>query len=496
MYEPMVDEVETRLVSHPRFGDSERILRRVAARYEFELDILAERLPAVAATRTVLAPRPDGRWSPALRDPVVRAALERALRRLEDDRLGKPDELEDVLLLVADRLAEAPDLMPIAAEEGAGMSTGQADDIWVVGTADEPGPLMRQLHQIVLGDFLTFNQRTGRVRAADQDAVTRLDRASALLCTLLPRLGPGVLRHVAAICMLDASAENTRFLSASGGDLGPGIVVVNPVELEDPWQAAGMLLHEALHLKLFDAARCFGLIAEPRETTPIPWRQVGWDLRRVLYAFHVYSHLALFQVAIDARGAALAGEYGTPGAHVTASLGTNQEYADAAARARYLGGRLAGPLRSQLTPEGQRMVEWLLRTTAPVLGIDQPPAAGPPATVPATEQPVAPYLKTPDLRTRTLPELECLLAFAPTTRRLCSLNLAAWVAFELCDGHDDLEARFQRVVASKLPPASASRQLRLALRQLEAHGLVTVPEGGETVGRGSPHAGGEVVRPR
>lgn len=478
MDEPVVQEVETQLVTHPRFGDSERILARVAARYGFELDILAERLPAVAATRTGFAPRADGRWSPALRDPVVRAALERALRRLEDDRLGAPDELEEVVQLAADRLAEAPDLMPIQAEEGAGLRTGPTDGIWVVGTAEEPGPLMRQLRQIVLGDFLTFNERTGQVRAADQDAVARLDRACALLCTLLPRLGPSVLRHVAAICMLDASADNTRFLSASGGDLGPGIVVVNPAELADPWQAAGMLLHEALHLKLFDAARCFGLIDEPRQVTPIPWREVGWDLRRVLYAFHVYAHLALFQAAIDTRGTALAAAYGTPGAHVTASRGTDEEYADAAARARYLGGRLAGPLQPQLTAEGRRMVRWMLRATAPMLRTD-PGTADRRAATPTPDWQVRRYVKTPGLTTRALPELECLLVFAPATRRLCSLNLAAWVAFELCDGQDGLESRFQSVVASKLPGPAASRQLRLALTQLEANGLVSVAEGGE-----------------
>jgi hypothetical protein len=480
--EPVAHEVEAQLVAHPRFGDSDRILRRVAARYEFELDILAERLPGVAASQTALAATADGRWSPALRDPVVRAELERALRRLEDDRLGTPDELEDVLVIAADRLVEAPDLMPIQTEEGAGLSVGHTEDIWVVGTAEQPGPLMRRLQQIVLGDFLTFNERTGQVRAADSDTVARLDRAAALLCALLPRLGPSVMRHVAAICMIDASADSTRFLSASGGDLGPGVVVVNPAELADPWQAAGMLLHEALHLKLFDAARCFGLIAEPEATTPIPWRQVGWDLRRVLYAFHVYAHLAVFQTAIDTRGVALAGEYGTPGAYVTASRGTDEQYADAAARARYLGGQLAGPLRAQLTPEGRQMVQWLLRTTAPMLGIDPPRAADRPAATPTPERPVAPYAKTPGLRTRALPELECLLAFAPTTRTLCSLNLTAWVAFELCDGRADLDARFQSVVASKLPPAAASRQLRLALTQLEANGLVTVRKGGETDG--------------
>jgi hypothetical protein len=482
----MVGDLEKRVVMHPRFGDSEQILRRVGARYEFEVEILAERLPGVAAARDALAVGADGRWSPALRDPVVRAALERALRRLEDDRLGRPDELEELLLVVAQRLKEAPDVMPIQAEEGVGLSTGQADEIWVVGSAEEPGPLMRQLRQIVLGDFLTFNERTGRVRPADHEMVTLLDRACALLCALLPQLGPSVLRHVAAVCLLDASAENTRFLSASGGDLGPGVVVVNPAELADPWQAAGMMLHEALHLKLFDAARCFGLIADPGVSTPIPWRRVDWDLRRVLYAFHVYAHLALLQAAMETRGDKLTSEYGSPGKHVTASRGVSGEYADAAGRARYLGGQLAGPLSPHLTPEGQRMVHWLMGATAPILGGDSP------ATSVSTPTPTAPtrtvgrvtgsYVQTPGLVTRALPDLECLLVFQPATRTLCSLNLAAWVAFELCDGRSDLDEGYRSAVARKLPPAEASRQLRLALAQLEANGLVTAVGGGDRDG--------------
>jgi hypothetical protein len=70
-----------------------------------------------------------------------------------------------------------------------------------------------------------------------------------LLTGLVPAVGE-VLGHVVALGLMRARSSDGRQLSAAGGDLVPSTVVVDPTELADPWTAASILLHEALHLRL------------------------------------------------------------------------------------------------------------------------------------------------------------------------------------------------------------------------------------------------------
>jgi hypothetical protein len=83
-----------------------------------------------------------------------------------------------------------------------------------------------------------------------------------------------------ALGLMRVRGSEGRQLSAAGGDLVPGTVVVDPTELADPWTAASTLLHEALHLRLFDISRVHSLVVRPGRA-PIPWRRGSWEIRRV-----------------------------------------------------------------------------------------------------------------------------------------------------------------------------------------------------------------------
>lgn len=57
----------------------------------------------------------------------------------------------------------------------------------------------------------------------------------------------------------------------------------------------------------------------------------------------------------------------------------------------------------------------------------------------------------PDLRVRPVPELGYCLVFTPARPTLYTLNAAAWLLLELCDGRDvqAIEAEFRAVYAEQ-----------------------------------------------
>lgn len=458
---------EARLARHPGFGDSGRLQRRAQERYRFALDVLGLRLAA-----------PDDRWRPVLRDPVVRMAAESALQLLREDRPDAPDDLARVLELAAGY--SAADGVPTQIEEGGGLRAG---GIWMLSCPEPAGPLTSRLQRAVAAQFIERGARTGELKPGTPQAARRLERACALLVALLPELGPGVLGHITALGLVTAATAGGRLLSAAGGDPVPGVVVMDPDTLEDPWGAAGRLLHEGLHLKLFDLARCTPLFASLDAGIQVPWRGARWPIRRVLASFHVYAHMVLFQAAVRARGGSLAADFGDPPVNAGVSRGTagSDGYAHPEARLRYLAEQLLDKLAGHLTPAGRQFVTWQLDAIAPLTGWQLTGPAEPPAP-PAWQQPhpaawrqphpAGGYEHHPGLTLRPAPEAGCLFAFHPRTRVIHVLNLAAWAAFELCDGRDlaALRVAYAGLVAGKLP--GTDRQLDLALAQLSQAGLI------------------------
>lgn len=475
---------EEKLARHPTFGDSERIQRRTYAHYRFALEILGARSAGVAESAPSSV---DGGADRMWRDPVVRIALDDGLQCLERDEIKALDELAIVLDLARDRLTRSRDLLPTQVEDDPVLRAGPAGRIWLPSMTGQPGPLLRRLHKVMVDQFIGHNELSGRFQSADSAAARSIDQAGELLTAVMPRLGSGVIGHIAAVGLLTAAGSEGRQLSAAGGGLVPGTIVLNPRLFESAWTTAGILLHEGLHLKAFDITHSFSLVSAPHVMVEIPWRRVRWDMRRVLFAFHVYAHVALFQAAAAYRDGELSDRFGSPPENVAVSRGAAGTYASAVQRALFLGGQLAGRLAENLTSDGRRFVSWLLESTAPLTNWRPPPrsdlAVRPPARgiggLGESSPPIPQYARAADILVRPIPELEIAFAYNPSTRALSCLNLNAWAVLELCDGQADIESDYRDLVRTRLPPAEASRQLRLALRQLTTHGLIETRKGGD-----------------
>jgi len=475
---------EEKLARHPAFGESERIQRRAHARYGFAVEILGARSASVAESARSLA---DGDADRMWRDPVVRKALEDGLRCLERDETTALDDLAVVLDLARDRLARSRGLLPTQVEDDLVLRAGPAGRIWLPSMTGQPGPLLRRLHKAMADKFIGHNELSGQFQPADAAAARSIHQAGELLTAVLPRLGDGVIDHIAAVGLLTGAGPQGRQLSAAGGDLVPGTIVLDPCLLESVWTTAGILLHEGLHLKAFDIARCFSLVSVPQVMVGIPWRRARWDVRRVLFAFHVYAHVALFQAAAAYREGELGDRFGSPPENAAVSRGAAGTYVSAVQRAQFLGEQLAGPLADNLTSDGRRFAGWLLESTAPLTSW-RPPSERNAAARPAARgsgepggsgPPVPRYARAAGVVVKPVPDLEVAFAYKPRDRVLSCLNLNAWAVLELCDGRTGIESDYRDLVRARLPPAEASRQLRLALSQLTTRGLIETTEGGD-----------------
>jgi hypothetical protein len=477
----LVRSVEQRLAGHPSFGDTRRIVSRAQRRHEFAVEILAGVLSGGAALVPTLL---DGNANRTTRDPVVRLVLEDFLRRLERDAAADWSDLESVLAQVGDRLIRSNDLLPTQVDDELTLRAGTRGQIWIASWTAEPGPLLRRLRQAIVDQFIGHNRLSGQLCRADTGTARSVDRAGRLLAALLPRLGDEVVEHIAAITLLRATGTEGRQVSAAGGDLVPGTVVLDPDLLDSPWDSAGVLLHEALHLKMFDISRVFSLVSSPQAAVAIPWRRdIRWDTRRVLFAFHVYAHMILLQAAAAVGTDDLVNEFGEPPPNIAVSRGAGDEYHTATQRFRYLGDQLTNEAADHLTSDGRRLVGWLIDTTAPLTGWRpaQRTTREPAGRIASDDRtPVGTFVQSPGLVIRPEPELELALVFAPAQRALHCLNLNAWAVFHLCDGSRKIEADYLGLVSERLGPSEASRHLRLALSQLENKGLIRpVDRGGD-----------------
>lgn len=383
----VVEQVEGALATHPEFGDSTRIERRVLERYRFGLEILTDHLPSLgeAAARVNRWPVEQARWF--FLDPGLRLAIEDALARLERGTLSAPDPLEDWLpaALAAHEQDRSTTYTESHACPAGPARVGPERSIWV-----------GQLDQVRDGRLqaLRANQAASLPSASWFLAPTpalleQLDRACSLLVAILPRLGGAVLRHIAAIGVIETKLEEGSLLSASGGDVAPSTMVVSPRQLENPWDAAGHLLHEGLHLKLFDVARAHSFLRDPDVQVDIPWRQVPFTLARVVFSFHVYVHMIVFKAAVESRGARCFETHGEPRAIATRaqpmSVVRNDEtvrYGRSLERTRFLYEQLSGPWSAHLSPDGARLVEWLVACAGqvePALRLAPRPSPGPSA---------------------------------------------------------------------------------------------------------------------
>jgi hypothetical protein len=479
---PAVDPIahaEKLLAGHPDFGNAELIERRAAERLRFAWEILAERLPGIAALLPSILN--DGAWPQLVRDPVVRRATGDAVERLHTGDLDDSDDLGEVLELAVNYITPGDRRVPSSIEEGARFWAGPGQQIWVLGFPTETGPLGSRLSRASVECFLEVPGLTGVLNPGTAHTVDLVDRAADLLTVLLPELGPGLLRHVTALGTITAeSGLGGTLLSINGGSTAPGTIGIRPAELENPWNAAGRLLHESLHLRIFGINTYTPLFSNMKAATEtriqVPWRTTPWELRRILSAFHVYAHMMLFDRAAKLRGAALSDQFGNPPENPGVSILTDDSYAGPGKRLSYLAEQLLGPLAQGLTAAGRRFVQWQLAAIAPLTDVQLPPARRDDAAADLPEPlSQAGYEQAPGLKVRRCKDLGLLLAFNPSTRVLHSINPAGWIAFELCDGRmlDELRTAYARVVSVKATDTrAADRQLAAALTQLGRTGLI------------------------
>ncbi|WP_394840886.1 HEXXH motif-containing putative peptide modification protein [Pendulispora brunnea] len=372
-------QAERALSTHAEFGDSIQIETRVLARYRFGLEVLAEYLPSLRDSVERVNDAPDEWARHFLYDPGLRLAIENALAMLERKSLRSPDLLEAWLPAAWNAIERDPDrtYSESAFAPSGSVRVGPGKWSWVAPFDQTSDPLLQPLRRNLEAALPT----TSTCLATSPWIIQRLDTACSLLGAVLPQLGASTLRHIAAISVIETKAEEGNLLSASGGDVAPSTMVVSPRQLENPWDAAGHLLHEGLHLKLFDVARSHALLRDPDERVEIPWRQVPFTLSRVVFSFHVYVHMLLFKAAVERRGARYFHIYGEPRAHDTRaqamSVVRNDEsarFGRAIDRTRFLYERLSGPWSSHLTRDGLRLVEWLTSSVERIEGSLRPPS--------------------------------------------------------------------------------------------------------------------------
>ncbi|WP_200957266.1 HEXXH motif-containing putative peptide modification protein [Lysobacter sp. Root690] len=357
------------LSEHPNFGDSNRILAKVYARYRFGAELFAERLPGVAATLERLDTMPDADVRRIFFDPLVRLATEDAFTELETGQLASPHRLEDLLPKAIAALPSGLCQSHMLARWD--LSSDERHWMWAIAGSSDP--YAAQLQTAFDGIFSASPANRGTLLNPDAVAQSKVQDAIALLSMLLPNAGAAALRHVGAIALLDAQLEGGIVLSAAGGDLTPSTVFISLEQLGNPWDIAGCLLHEGLHMKLFDAARSVSLAKAPEETIQVPWRNVRWSIVRAIFAYHVYVHLSLFKAAAlcaDKRSFEL---FGDPSAYVirphamsVVNNDTAAQYGRSIDRARYLGHMLQTQWSPLLSAGGIDFVGWLKSSLDPV----------------------------------------------------------------------------------------------------------------------------------
>lgn len=366
VYPPLeiVEQSEHLLSTHPEFGDSTVIERRVLARYRFAVEVMSDYLPSVAGPAAAVASCTDEEAQRLFHDPGLRLALENAVGRLESGELRAPDPLEDWLPAALDALDRDPSMTYTESRvcPPGPRRVGMARSAWVGPLDRTEDPLLQDLRANLARSLPT----TSACLAASPTILRQLETACSLLTHVLPSLGPAVLGHIAAIGVIETRAEEGNLLSASGGDVAPSTMVVSPRQLESPWDAAGHLLHEGLHLKLFDVARMHSFFRDADVLLDIPWRRVQFTLSRVLFSFHVYVHMLVFKAAVDGLGSRYFDLYGEPGAVRTRAQAMsvvrnaeNEQYGRGIDRTRFLCEQLSGPWSAHLSSDGSRLVEWL-----------------------------------------------------------------------------------------------------------------------------------------
>ncbi|RKH36034.1 hypothetical protein D7Y13_04595 [Corallococcus praedator] len=475
-----------RLQHHEQFGNSSRIVLRVSERYRFALEVLARRdarLRDVAGRIEAL----DATTAEAvLGDLLVRAALEAAISRLEtsgpDGAAG--EELPGLLGEALACVARTPGRCLSRSAMGRDLAVGPGGKVWVWDLPEEATPLRDRLRESIRTGFMPGAESSVDIIRPTLSMVAGLERACVLIQRLVPEMTASIFRHLHSIAIANIRGPRGRMLTGSGGDGTPCMIFIDPHELENPWDTAGHILHEAIHLKLSDLIRT-GAIVTDDGPVELAWGRKT-SLSNSIFAYHAYAHMQVFRAAVEHLGPGCHAEFGAPRdysapAHAMSVVNndTQKPFSRAEERLDFLHTQLEGPLASRVTPYGREMIAWLWEAIRPLeaLGSDRPGGPmGPVARPPVLTQGRAPspvrYRQGRDLSLRRSPSSEVLFALDPGSRKIVTLNLPAWLAFELCDGKTEEEMLSSYTASLGLGAERAWAQLAPTLEGLVSSGMI------------------------
>jgi hypothetical protein len=477
---------DSRLQQHEQFGDSSKVVARVIERYKFALEVLALRDPALRELARRVEALDAGAADAVFGDLLLRAELESSIDRLETSgpEGASGPTLVSLLTRTLDAVAAAPHRSLSRRAMARDLGVGPGGRIWVWDLPDEPTPVSDLLRERIRLGFMPGAESGVEIIRPTPDMVKGLDRACALMERLVPQMAASVFRHLHSIAVAHIRGPRGRMLTGSGGDGTPCMIFIDPTELSNPWDTAGHILHEAVHLKLSDLIRTGAGVTEDGPIE-LPWGR-RTALSNLLFAYHAYAHMQVFRAAVEELGPALHAEFGAPRDYVAPahamSVVNNDDvspYSRAEARLDHLYYRLDGPLSPRVTPYGREMVSWLWDSIRPFHAMVQERAAPRPAPAVKAEASSlgrapssARYRQGQDLRLRRSPATEVLFALDPSTRKIVTLNLPAWLAFELCDGKTESELLSAYTASLGVGSERAWAQLAPTLEGLVSSGMV------------------------
>jgi hypothetical protein len=365
-----LDLCDALLAGQRPFGESDYLHDQLQIRYNRRLARIAGLLPVAGElSRTLDRSSREARYR-AVGDPVVRYAIQQALRRVVNgtsDGLSLAD-CEEVLRETIRHLQEGKLGGPLVSGAGTLRRLGaEPFHGWLWSEQPRDDAFGRTFRRIVSDYFHADPPCTPS--AAD---VGKLEKGAKLLGVLLPLCSRSVFSHTHVVVIVPHAGTWTQKGSCSEFGIG-GTIFLNREWLGNPWWVAEHLLHESLHQKLYDFRQTHSLLAQdlaPASSSPKAsaatvnsiWnagqegRSSNWDTFRAVAAFHVYVHLAVFCGQAERRKEELVTRFGAP----DASLPTMATRPEALERAHYLGRQIKESCWQELGPAGRLLVDWLI----------------------------------------------------------------------------------------------------------------------------------------
>lgn len=325
------------LARHPVFAESAGILSRLYETYDFLLECIApDEWPTGPGRRRILP-------ETAL-EPTVRHGLDQALRRIRNT----PDCKRQLAALADSRHVDST----LAAEE---------ERVGLRQTVELPGHRLHLLmdpalpapghqeFQALFRRHLSAGETADTLAGCTAEHAGTVRAAVELMLATAPDLCTGLLRHGRYIVAVDGP---DAFDSASTREI-PGAAFVAVRCMRTPERLAEALLHEFVHLRLYDLQATRSVFAPAYDTATAPsvapeWHRDSpvprWPVDRALAAAHVYVHLRAWfeQRALDSGG-----------------RGLWQSAETAAFRATSLLDKVARHAEDSLGPAGRGFLRWL-----------------------------------------------------------------------------------------------------------------------------------------